>query len=384
MKGLFQGLLAPVLVVSAMFALADETGLQDAAEAEKNLTELRGRILELQKEARKEVERRGSAEQALRAAEMSEAAVRRKMQQIDAELAATRRRLSELERQAAESESELTRHRSELERQLRLAYVAGRQDWLRTVLSQRDPVSISRQMVYYSYFARQRSGLMDTVRAQLQALAENAAAVNNEENRQAEFQRAQQERLQELSEVRRSRREALARVDKKIASHGDRLDRLRKEASDLESLVAELTRLVGNLSIDDAISFADRKGRMAWPAEGRPIRKFGQSKAGGRLRWDGVLLAAGAGTEVQAIHHGRVVFSDWLPGMGLLVVVEHGDGYLSLYGHNQDLIMEVGEWVTPGTVIAHVGDSGGQAMPGLYFEIRKGGAPIDPGPWIGH
>ncbi len=129
--------------------------------------------------------------------------------------------------------------------------------------------------------------------------------------------------------------------------------------------------------------FVNRKGQMTWPTDGRLLRKFGESKADGRLRWDGVLLATGAGSEVLAVHHGRVVYSDWLPGMGLLVVLEHGDGYLTLYGHNQDLIMEVGEWVTPGTVIAHVGDSGGQPVPGLYFEIRKNGAPVNPSHWVG-
>ena len=112
------------------------------------------------------------------------------------------------------------------------------------------------------------------------------------------------------------------------------------------------------------------------------MRKFGQPKADGRLRWDGVLLGAPAGAQVRAVHHGRVVYSDWLPGMGLLLVIEHGDGYMSLYGHNQDLIMQVGDWVTPGAVVAHVGDSGGQAVPGLYFEIRKDGQPVDPGGWI--
>jgi septal ring factor EnvC (AmiA/AmiB activator) len=100
------------------------------------------------------------------------------------------------------------------------------------------------------------------------------------------------------------------------------------------------------------------------------------------MRWDGVLLAAEAGAEVTAVHHGRVVFSDWLPGMGLLIVVEHGDGYLSLYGHNRDLIREVGEWVPTGTIIGHVGDSGGQVSAGLYFEIRKDGKPVDPSQWI--
>ena len=174
----------------------------------------------------------------------------------------------------------------------------------------------------------------------------------------------------------------MADVEKKIASQNDRLEQLRLEAKDLESLVAELTRLFGDLSIGDSARFAEKKGQMMWPTDGRLIRKFGEPKADGRLRWDGILLATGAGSDVTAVHRGRVVYSDWLPGMGLLVVLEHGDGYLSLYGHNQDLIMEVGEWVATGTVIAHAGDSGGQSLPGLYFEIRKNGSPVNPSRWF--
>jgi septal ring factor EnvC (AmiA/AmiB activator) len=157
---------------------------------------------------------------------------------------------------------------------------------------------------------------------------------------------------------------------------------MRGEMAELQSLVDELTRLLTSLPISDAEPFAKTRGRLEWPTDGRIMQRFGQSRADGRLRWDGVLLAAGAGEDVRAVHHGRVVYADWLQGMGLLVIIEHGNGYLSLYGHNQDVIAEIGEWVTPGAVIAHVGDSGGRAIPGLYFEIRKDGKPVDPDGWM--
>jgi septal ring factor EnvC (AmiA/AmiB activator) len=382
MKARFQGLFRLLFIAWVLLAAANISGSENPAAVEKTLDNIRKQILELEKATLKAVNRRGTAEQTLREAEVSESKLRRNLQKVDEDLAGTRSRLATLERQAKETESELSQHRSELNRQLRLAYATGREDWLRTVLSQRDPVSIGRQMVYYGYFAQQRSGLMDVVKAQLNTLAENAAAVSREQQNLAESQRTQKTRLAELSEARRVRRLALVDIDKKIASQNDRLGQLRLEAEDLESLVAELTRLFGDLSIGDTTPFVNRKGQMTWPTDGRLLRKFGESKADGRLRWDGVLLATGAGSEVLAVHHGRVVYSDWLPGMGLLVVLEHGDGYLTLYGHNQDLIMEVGEWVTPGTVIAHVGDSGGQPLPGLYFEIRKNGSPVNPSHWV--
>jgi len=364
-------------------AIGDISESEQATAAEQDLIEVRKRISKLEKETRKAVAWRGAAERALREAEMSESKLRGELKRIDDDIATSRNRLTALRTRADKSEKELTRHRTELERQLRLAYVVGREGWLRTVLSQREPDEIGRQLVYSSYFARQRSGLLEVVRTELQSLEESARI---EQREQAHFEATRRERrdgLAELSEVREVRRLALVKVDKGIASRSDQLKRLRLEAEGLETLVTDLTRLLENMPITASTPFRNSKGRLELPAEGRLIHKFGQSKADGQLRWNGVLLGARAGSEVHAVHHGRVVYSDWLPGMGLLLIIEHGGGYLSLYGHNQDLIMEVGDWVAPGTLIAHVGDSGGQAVPGLYFEIRKDGRPVDPGEWIG-
>jgi septal ring factor EnvC (AmiA/AmiB activator) len=121
---------------------------------------------------------------------------------------------------------------------------------------------------------------------------------------------------------------------------------------------------------------------LSWPTDGQVVKRFGDPRADGRLKWQGIILSAPAGSDVRAVYNGRVIFSDWLDGMGLLLIIEHGDGYMSLYAHNQDLLKEVGEWVEPGEMIAHVGDSGGRAAAGLYFEIRKNGEPVNPGQWF--
>ncbi|MDH3510476.1 MAG: peptidoglycan DD-metalloendopeptidase family protein [Gammaproteobacteria bacterium] len=362
--------------------LADDVVTDDAALAEQNLAEVRSRITELEQEFKKQSERRGATERELQKAERSESGLRRKLSKTNEQLTASRERLKSLQSEAADRRTEVQAYRVELEEQLRLAYVAGQDGWLQMVLSQRDPIRIGRELVYYSYIARQRSELMDVVRGKLEKLEKTAISVEREEARLSEIQQDQRARIQEISQAREERHLALADINQGIASQNDQIARLRQEAESLESLVDELTRMLASLPIENSSRFVDRKGQMDWPAEGRLTRKFGQSKADGHLRWDGVLLAAGAGTEVRAVHHGRVVFSDWLSGMGLLVVVEHGDGYLTLYGHNQDVVREVGEWVEPGSVVAHVGDSGGQATTGLYFEIRKQGQPVDPTDYI--
>ena len=362
--------------------LADDAVIDDAGLAEQNLIEVRSRIQALEKEFQKQSERRGATEQELQKAERSESALRRKLRSTNGQLTASGERLKALQKEAAEMRTEVQAYRVEIEQQLRLAYVVGQDGWLQTVLSQRDPIQIGRELVYYSYIARQRSELMDAVRGKLDLLDETKQSVEREEAHLREIQQDQRERLKDISRAREERHLALADINKGIATQSDQITRLKGEAESLEALVAELTRVLADLPVGDSSRFNDRKGQMNWPADGRLTRKFGQPKADGHLRWDGVLLAAGAGAEVRAVHHGRVVFSDWLSGMGLLVVVEHGDGYLTLYGHNQDVVMEVGEWVQPGTVIAHVGDSGGQATAGLYFEIRKDGQPVDPKGWI--
>jgi septal ring factor EnvC (AmiA/AmiB activator) len=379
MKIGFDALVVLVVVLWTPAAVTDDV---DPVEAEQDLAEVRERIRELEKEAARAVEKRGSAQQDLRKAEISESKVRSELGRTEKDIGKARSRMAALEKEARQTEIELDGRRSELELQLRQAYIAGQEDLLRAVLSQGDAVQIGRQLVYYRYFARQRQGLLETVREQLRALEETAAAVAQEKARLTGIQKKRQKRLNELSSVRDERRLALAKVDRKIESRGDQIEKLRIEAEDLESLVAELTRLWSTQPLSDSTPFRQSKGRLEWPAEGRITHKYGQSRADGQLRWEGVLLSANAGAEVRAVHQGRVVYSDWLPGVGLLVVVEHGDGYLSLYGHNQDLITEVGDWVGPGAVIAHVGDSGGQASPGLYFEIRKDGQPVNPSDWV--
>ncbi len=364
-----------------LFATATFAG-DDAALAERDLAELGERLQKVERDLKQQSKQRNQAQQELSEAERSEAGVRRKLSKLGVELGATHERLGILQQQQEVARADLSKHVGSLEGALRSAYVLGRDDWLRAVLSEQDPVAIGRQLVYSSYLARERSELVSAVRADLSVLDTTRAALDKEQVRLAEIQAQERERLNELGKLRQDRSQALTRINQGIATSSENLKRMRAEMAKLQVLVDELTEALTALPIGDAEPFAKARGRLEWPADGRVMRRFGDSRAGGRLRWEGVLLAAGAGTDVQAVHHGRVIYADWLQGMGLLVIIEHGSGYLSLYGHNQDVVAEVGEWVTPGTVIAHVGDSGGQAAPGLYFEIRKAGKPIDPGSWI--
>jgi septal ring factor EnvC (AmiA/AmiB activator) len=160
------------------------------------------------------------------------------------------------------------------------------------------------------------------------------------------------------------------------------VNRLAAQEKDLTRLIAELTSILSDYPISSEQPFREHKGRLTWPVAGALRHDFGQPRVGGNIKWNGVVLAAPRGREVRAVYHGRVAFADWLAGMGLLVIVDHGEGYMTLYGYNETILKNTGDWVAPGDVIATVGDSGGQSQPGLYFELRRGTKPENPRRWV--
>ena len=371
-------ILTLVLLVAALPVAAQ----QDPAMAQHDLAQLRERIARLEKSLAERADSRDATVRELREAEKAEGAARRQLEKLQAGLDATRARIDELDKEMARSREKLAAQLSRLEEQLRAAYTTGREQWLRLVLSEDDPVAISRRLVYYAYLSHARSDALKQIRGQLAELAELAQQSLAEQTTLQDLAKQQRVRLDELARHRQARQAALKKLDQGIAGEQAKMARLQREAEQLTGLVAELTQALTDLPVNDAAPFSRRKGQMHWPVAGQRLHRFGQRRADGRLRWEGELLSAPTGTEVRAIHHGRVVFADWLQGLGLLIVLDHGDGYMSLYGHNQDLVRDVGDWVSTGDLLAHVGDSGGQADGGLYFEIRRNGRPVDPRPWM--
>ena len=190
--------------------------------------------------------------------------------------------------------------------------------------------------------------------------------------------------MSRLQSARERRGRALVSLETESKNRARELARLKDQQGGLEKLVRELRRALERIDkfpTDSKDAFAKLRGKLAWPVAGKLLASFGQTRAGG-VKWDGVLVSGSQGAAVRAVYHGRVVYADWLSGLGLLTIIDHGDGYLSLYGHNERLYKEVGERVTAGDTIATVGDSGGRSTPALYFEIRKAGRPVDPRPWF--
>lgn len=269
---------------------------------------------------------------------------------------------------------------------VRTAYIMGRADRLRLLLNQEDPTQASRIMSYFAYFNRERIRRILAVQSLAQRLANLARDAEQEAERLAELARNQEATRLRLESARQERAQVLKQLEALITSRSENLQTMQKDAESLRLLVEHLRqraqiRLELNINREP---FPARKGKLVWPIlEGRILAGFGTPKDDSELRWDGVLLAAKDGEEVRAVNDGRVVYADWLRGFGLLLVLDHGDGFMTFYGHNEALIVELGEWVATGEPIALSGSSGGRREPVLYFAIRYNGRPQDPVEWCG-
>jgi septal ring factor EnvC (AmiA/AmiB activator) len=272
-------------------------------------------------------------------------------------------------------------NRAALAGQLRAAYLIGRQEPLKLLLNQKDPALVGRMFAYYSYFGRARAGQIKLIEDDMQRIAELDGELAAEDQQLAELEKQQRAQLHALEQARTQRTHVLASLEAQSHTRAQNLERLRSQQAGLEQLLRELRTAMERFPLEGNDAFARLRGKLAWPVTGRLVARFGDARAGG-VRWDGVLVATERGAPVKAVCQGRVIYADWLPGLGLLTIVDHGDGYLSLYGHNERLYKAAGEPVAAGEPIAAAGDSGGSSRPELYFEIRKGGKPVDPRPWF--
>ncbi|MBK3869993.1 peptidoglycan DD-metalloendopeptidase family protein [Pseudomonas stutzeri] len=389
---------------------------------------------------------RAAARQQIEAARQDIAELQKLLKQIEQEksgvqkqLQTTESEMGQLEKQVDTLQQEIDRSEAELERlneekttlegarleqqrliglQARAAYQNGRQEYLKLLLNQQNPEKFSRTITYYDYLNKARLEQLDSFNETLLQLASVEADIETQQNLLAERKDGLLERRNQLAEIRKERQQTLARLDTDLSSREQKLQARRQEQAQFERVLktieetlarqareAEAARqrallaereqqqqlkestapsgqMVSSAGGNFGGPFAQAKGKLPWPVDGRLVARYGTPRGGdARTKWDGVLIGASAGTQVRAVHGGRVVFADWLRGAGLLVILDHGNGYLSLYGHNQSLLRDPGDVVKAGDPIATVGTSGGQETAALYFAIRQQGRPSDPAQW---
>ncbi len=353
----------------------------DAHKTEEQLQAIKTEIERITHEVSTESVERDRLTRELRSAEGAVGQARDALSDVRRERAEDAARRAALAGEKRTREAQLDENRGALAGQMRAAYLIGRQEPLKLLLNQQDPALAGRMFVYYSYFGRARAGQIRLIEDDVQRLAELDSELAAEDEKLAELEKQQRAHLAELEQARERRSLVLANLEVQSRGRAQNLERLKGQQAALEKLLHELRTAMERFPVEGNDAFMRLRGKLAWPVNGQLVARFGDARAGG-VRWDGVLVATERGTPVRAVCDGRVIYADWLPGLGLLAIVDHGDGYLSLYGHNDKLFKAVGEHVAAGDTIAAAGDSGGSPRPELYFEIRKAGRPVDPRPWF--
>lgn len=377
-------LLASLLSATPGLAAKDpqQAVQKDPGQASAELVKLRERMGVLQQQLQAARAQESSLARDVREVEQHIGQLNSSLRNVRKQLREGERRLSELQDSYADTNTELEGERQLLARQLRAAYMLGRQEQVKLLLNQEDPARMGRALTYYHYLNQARLTRIGKVETMLQELNQLQQDIGTQREVLAQTEAQQTAEMAELDRERVQREALLSKLQTEIHAQGGQLAQLQKDEKRLEKLLKDLQRALADLTPSGGQeSFAKLKRKLPWPVAGQLTANFGDAREVGNLRWRGAFIAAPASREVHAVARGRVAFADYLRGFGLLVIIDHGDDYMTLYGHNQALFKQVGEWVAPGEVIASVGDTGGMARTGVYFELRHKGEPINPANW---
>ena len=306
-----------------------------------------------------------------------------KIRVLGKEIGSKKSELKSLRATRLEHQRKLSRENEYLAEQVYAAFTLGRQEKVKLLFSQQDPQKLQRNLVYYQYFSNARVDLINAGQGSIDKIIETEQLIQQAQLDLEKNQQALNEQKKQFDQDLGKRKIIIGSLDKQLKKQGGNLSRLEDEAAQLQNLIKSIEKLFADAPESEISrkSFAKLKGKLAWPLKGKLRKLFGRTKPQSDLRWQGVKIEAASGNHVMAVSHGRVAFADWLRGLGNLIIIDHGNSYLSLYGHNESLFKTAGEWVEAGDVISSVGSSGGEQKAGLYFEIRKKGKPQNPTRW---
>ena len=361
----------------------------------EDLKQLRQRIDALQKDLASKEESRSEAADALRESEQAISGASRKLSELAQEQRAANGSLSQLQTRSNTVKSDIDRQQLQLAKLLYRQYVGGQHEYLRLLLNQQDPNLIARELHYYNYLSRAHIESINALRTSLEQLDELTRESHNKSLEIRAIQAEQAKQKKHLEQEKAGHKKLLANISLQVEQQRQEISKLKRDEERLSRLVERIGKLLAqknrvstlsNSRLPDASTdgnpFAALKGRLSLPIRGELINRFGSQRADGGMTWKGLFIRAPSGEEVKSIAGGRVVFADWLRGFGNLMIVDHGSGYMSLYGNNESIHKRVGDSVKSGDTIAAVGNSGGNADSGLYFELRHQGKPFDPLNWV--
>ena len=362
------------LLMSPVFA--------NQANDKNKLSKIKQDIINLEKSIKGSGEEKGSLNSELKKSELESANINQKISALEKALKTLQIELVTLKKEQKNLDASRKNQQALMSRQMTSAYKLGNEESIKLLLNQEDPETISRTLKYYDYFLRARTAKLDHYRETLLSLKQVETSILDRQIQLSTNRLSLKRQQEQLAQQLQQRLQVLSQLNKKISNSKQQLNKLNTERSKLESVLKSLEQGIAKLSLPSTDEpFKVRKGRLPWPVSGRLSKYFGSTRTA-NIRWNGWLLKANEGTPVHAIHYGRIIFSDYLRGHGLLTIIDHGDGYMSLYAHNQVLLKETGEWVLPNETIAKVGNTGGQKDHALYFEIRHNGKPTNPKRWL--
>lgn len=349
---------------------------------EKELGRLQQAIARIKDELADTRTERSSVASQLEALETSISAVERSLRELNERIASSEQQLGSLQDQAGTLEQQRRAQLGHVRRYLQAAHRAGKASTLKLLLNQDDPALGSRMLRYYQTLGNARLAHLTDFRDTLVSMSEVSTDISStSENMRGQLAALEAEQAS-LAQRQQERQALLDELDINLQTSSTQLAALERQRAEIDALLEELRNSIAELDAGSADTpFVDRKGKLPWPVAGKVLHGFGSKHELGDLTREGVSLAAAAGTPVAAVHHGRVVFSDWLGNSGQLLIIDHGDGFMTLYAHNQELLRTEGDWVAAGETIATVGNTGGQRDSALYFEIRRNGKAENPVNW---
>lgn len=381
--------LRPLLLSTCLIA-----GSAAHASQQEELENLRKRISALQQDFEKTNESKSEAADALRASERIISDSNRRLRELSQQQKNANRDLELLQRQSAQLEKDMRNEQTLLSKLLYQQYLGGKQEYLKLLLNNHDPNQVARELQYYDYIARSRAAWLKTLRGNLLKLQSVTTEARQKSQEIAALQKEEQTQRQHLESEKSARQKTLDKIAKQLKQQRKEMGRLQRDENRLSQLVEKLSRMLSQtrkkgplnekLPDDtfDGKPFATLKGKLALPVKGEIANRFASTRPDSTVSWKGLFLRASASQSVKAIAAGRVVFADWLRGFGNLLIIDHGNGYMSLYGNNESLFKQVGDTLRGGDSIASVGNSGGNEESGLYFELRHEGKPLDPMKWV--
>lgn len=347
------------------------------------LEELKRSILTLQNQLKNQRQEKNQLQHQIENVEIDAAKLNRSIGSLTSKIKTTTKQLKVLQDKKIKLGKRIDEQRSAIAEQIRAAHKTGAEEPIKLMLNQQDPQLLARNLKYYDYLLQARSQKIKQFTDNINQLEITAEAIKKTSIGLAKSKKLLEADRKNLATNVQKRKAILDKLNKSLQSGNERLMSYKNQRDQLKTVITAVKKAAETIALEKNYpSFKSGKGKLSWPVKGKLIHSFG-SPRGGDLYWDGWLISATSGAEVRAIHPGRVVFSDYLRGFGLLVIIDHGDDFMSLYAHNQELIPETGDWVESGEIVSRVGNSGGLIDPALYFEIREKGMPANPKNWLG-